>query len=95
VLLYDQDGEPLDAGSDLYDAEGRPLDTKFPVDGDGVEVRNAYPLDQRALTWGRQRAGARRRRAAPAHRRTARARARARGLNCVAPAMISARRRRL
>jgi hypothetical protein len=50
VLLYDQDGEPLDAGSDLYDLEGYPLDTNFPVDGAGVEVRNAYPLDQRAVT---------------------------------------------
>ena len=52
VLLYDQDGHPLDLGEVVVDpATGEELATDYPVDANGAEVRNAYPLDQRALAW--------------------------------------------
>jgi hypothetical protein len=52
VLLYDQNGHPLDLGEGLYDpTTGLELTTDYPVDGNGAQVRNAYPLDQRTVEW--------------------------------------------
>ena len=62
VLLYDQDGRPIDLGDVLFDpTTGTELETHHPLDANGAEVRNAFPLEQRAVEWDQS--GARRERA--------------------------------
>jgi hypothetical protein len=64
VLLYDQDGNPLDLGDVFNDpTTGNELVTDYPVDANGAQIRNAYPLDQRAAEWDEW--GARHERAVP------------------------------
>lgn len=52
VLLYDQDGRPLvlGDGGDHSDG-GLGLETDHPLDVNGAEVTNLYPLDQRIQEW--------------------------------------------
>jgi HAAS domain-containing protein len=62
VLLYDQDGNPLDLGDVFADpVTGNELVTDYPIDANGAQIRNAYPLDQRGAQWDDQ--GVRRERA--------------------------------
>lgn len=64
VLLYDQNGRPLDLGEMLVDpTSGLELTTEYPLDANGAQVRNAYPLDQRTVEWDAQ--GTRRERPLP------------------------------
>jgi hypothetical protein len=64
VLLYDQDGNPLDLGDVVNDPiTGSELVTNYPIDANGAQIRNAYPLDQRAAEWDDR--GVRRERAVP------------------------------
>jgi hypothetical protein len=56
VLLYDQDGEPVEVTADddastTYTEDGLPVETDYPLDVNGAQVRNAYPLDQRVERW--------------------------------------------
>lgn len=55
VLLYDQDGTPVevapDHGSMPYTDDGLPVSTDYRLYVNGAEVRNAYPLDQRVEEW--------------------------------------------
>lgn len=52
VLLYDQDGRPLDLGDPLVDpVSGLELTTDYPLDANGAQVRNAYPREQRTVEW--------------------------------------------
>lgn len=50
VLLYDQDGRPVVIG-DGYSDSGLDLETDYPLDANGAEVTNLYPLDQRTQEW--------------------------------------------
>jgi hypothetical protein len=49
VLLYDQDGHPVDNLCPDFDSQGRPLATQYSKDVNGAPVINAFPRRQ-ALT---------------------------------------------
>jgi hypothetical protein len=52
ALLYDQDGRPIDLGDVMVDPmSGAELETAYALDANGAEVRNEFPLDQRAVEW--------------------------------------------
>ena len=52
VLLYDQDGRPVVVGDgDPYSDSGTPLETEYPLDANGAEIQNLYPLDQQVQEW--------------------------------------------
>jgi hypothetical protein len=46
VLLYDQDGHPVDNLCPDFDSQGRPLATQYSKDVNGAPVINAFPRKQ-------------------------------------------------
>jgi hypothetical protein len=48
VLLYDQDGQPIDNLCPDFDSRGRPLSTEYSRDSNGAPVINAFPRQQTA-----------------------------------------------
>ncbi len=57
VLLYDQNGQPIDNLCPDYDNQGRPLTTQYAKDVNGAPVINAFPRSQSVPAQSDQGAG--------------------------------------
>jgi hypothetical protein len=51
VLLYDQDGRPIEVGDAVDPATGQPFERDVALDRDGFPVVNAYPVAQFTWVW--------------------------------------------